>query len=300
MGAPFAPQNTNVSQLQSLAIASTYTSGNSAAGGISPFDNINPNDIESISVLKDADATSIYGTQGSNGVILITTKKGKPGKTVFNLMATTGYNTATHEVKLLNTSQYLGLRNAAFAADSITPSDDPNNYNAYAPDLTIFDQNKYTNWEKVIYGKTSNRTDIHGTLSGGTYNNTFLISGGFTRSDFNFPGNFADQRLTLHTAFHHTSLDNRLIIDFGTDFGYNQNNSPGFGGDSKILLPPNTPNLLDAQGNLVWSYKGVDISQYQFYAYLKQPDLVQNYNMNNTLRIAYKLLTGLSISANLG
>jgi TonB-dependent SusC/RagA subfamily outer membrane receptor len=96
-----------------------------ASGGISPFDNINPNDIESISVLKDADATSIYGTQGSNGVILITTKKGKPGKTVFNLTATTGYNSAERNVKLLNTPQYLQLRQPPLPADSVTPSSNP-------------------------------------------------------------------------------------------------------------------------------------------------------------------------------
>ena len=298
-GVPFAPQNNNLNQLGGLAQALSWNGGISTSGGISPFNNLNPSDIESISILKDADATSIYGTQGSNGVVLITTKKGKPGKTTFNLVATTGYNSAARTVKLLNTPQYLKMRNDAFANDSIAPSNDPNNYNAYAPDLTIFDPNKYTNWEKVIYGKTSNNTDIHGSLSGGTYNNTFLVSGGFTRSTFNYPGNFADQRLTLHSNFHHVSPDNRLTIDFGTDFGYDQNNSPD-GGGSKIMLPPNTPDLLDKQGNLIWSYKGVDLGNYQFYSYLKQPDLLQNYNLNTTLRIAYKLLTGLSISANLG
>jgi TonB-dependent starch-binding outer membrane protein SusC len=298
-GVPFAPQNTNISQLNNLANAQGTSGGISVGGGISPFDNINPNDIESISVLKDADATSIYGTQGSNGVILITTKKGKPGKTIFNLMATTGYNTASRNVKLLNTPQYLQLRTAAFAADSVTPSNDPYNYNGYAPDLLDFSQTKYTNWEKVIYGKTSNNTDIHGTISGGTYNNTFLIAGGFTRSDFNFPGNFADQRLSLHSAFHHMSQDNRLTIDFGTDYGYDQNNSPG-GGGGRTLLPPNTPNLLDAQGNLAWSYNGVSLDNYQLYTYLKQPDLLENYNLNTTMRLSYKILTGLSISANLG
>jgi TonB-dependent starch-binding outer membrane protein SusC len=299
-GVPFAPQNTNLSQLNNLSNAQNFNGGIAQAGGISPFDNINPNDIESISILKDADATSIYGTQGSNGVILITTKKGKPGKTVFNLLATTGYNTASRTVKLMNTRQYLQMRTDAFAADGITPSNDPNNYSAFAPDLTIFDPNKSTNWEKVIFGKTSNNTDIHGSLSGGTYNNTFLISGGFTRSTFNFPGNFADQRLTLHSNFHHVSQDNRLTVDFGTDFGYDQNNSPGSGAGARILSPPNTPDLLDPQGNLIWSYKGVDIAQYQFYQYLKKTDLLQNYNLNTTLRLAYKILTGLTISANLG
>jgi TonB-dependent starch-binding outer membrane protein SusC len=298
-GVPFAPQNNNLSVLGNLASALSSSGGISTGGGMSPFNNINPSDIESVTILKDADATSIYGTQGSNGVVLITTKKGKPGKTAFNLVATTGYNSAARTVKLMNTQQYLGLRTAAFAADSIAPSSDPNNYYAYAPDLLVFDPNKYTNWEKVIYGKTSNNTDVHGSLSGGTYNNTFLISGGFTRSDFSYPGNFADQRLTLHSNFHHMSQDNRLTIDFGTDFGYDQNNSPS-GGGSKIMLPPNLPDLLDKQGNLLWSYKSVDLGNYQFYTFLKEPDLLQNYNLNNTLRIAYKLLTGLSISANLG
>ncbi len=297
---PFAAQNNNINQLSTLANNESFTGGINVSGGISPFSSINPDDIESVSILKDADATSIYGTQGSNGVILITTKKGKPGKTRFNLMATTGSNTAERNVKLMNTAQYLQMRTAAYANDGVTPSNNPYSYPAYAPDLTIFDSTKYTNWEKVIDGKTTNNTDIHGTLSGGTFNNTFLLSGGFTRSDFNFPGNFTDQRLTLHSNFHHVSQDNRLTIDFGTDFGYDHNNSPG-GGSAGILLPPNTPNLLDPQGNLLWSYKGVDLGNYQtLYPFLKEPDLVQMYNLNTTMRVAYKIMTGLSISVNAG
>ena len=300
-GVPFAPQNVNISQLANMATASFNAGGIDQPGGLSPFNGINPMDIESVSVLKDADATSIYGTQGSNGVILITTKKGKAGKTDFNLTANTGFNFAAHMVKLLNTQQYLQMRKDAFAADGVTPSTNPNT-TAYAPDLTIFDQNKYTNWQKVIYGKTSHNTDIHASISGGTANSTFLISGGYTRNDFNFPGSgYADQRLTLHSNLHLASTDNRLTMDLGMDFGYDQNNSPGFGGGSKVLLPPNMPDLLDKDGNLVWGYKGVNLSQnYQFYAYLKQPVKLQNYNLNDVLRLSYKLLPGLSLSANLG
>ncbi|HTJ12573.1 MAG TPA: SusC/RagA family TonB-linked outer membrane protein [Dinghuibacter sp.] len=299
-GVPFAPQNNNISQLNNLSNAQSYSGGINAEGGISPFDNINPNDIESVTILKDADATSIYGTQGSNGVILITTKKGKPGKTVFNLVAETGDNIAARSIKLMNTQQYLQYRKDAFAADGITPSNNPYNYGSFAPDLTIFDQNRYTDWEKVIFGKTTNNTDLHASLSGGAYNNTFMVSAGYTRSTYNIPGDFADQRLTLHSNFHHVSNDNRLTLDFGSDFGYDQNNSPGSGAGSSILLPPNTPDLKDAQGNLLWSYQGVDLSQYQFYQYSKKPDLTHNYNLNTTMRIAYKLMTGLTLSANMG
>ena len=299
-GVPFAPQNNNLNQLETLASNSNFTGGINVAGGISPFASINPDDIESVSILKDADATSIYGTQGSNGVILITTKKGKPGKTMFNLKATTGTNSAEHNVKLMNTPQYLQMRTQAFANDGVTPSNNPYSYPAYAPDLTIFDPNKYTNWEKVVYGKVTNNTDIHGTLSGGSYNNTFLVSGGFTRADYIYPGSFADQRLTLHSNFHHTSQDNRLTVDFGTDYGYDHNNSPG-GGVTGILLPPNTPDLLDAQGNLIWTYKGVDLGNFQtLYPQLKEPDLVQTYNLNTSLRVAYRIMTGLAFTVAAG
>ena len=301
-GVPFAPQNNNVTQLASLAVSGSFNGGISQFGGISPFNGINPADIESISILKDADATSIYGTQGSNGVILITTKKGKAnnnGKTDFNLSVNTGFNSNSKTLKLLNTPQYLQLRKDALAADGLTPSTSPYDP-AYAPDLLVFDQNKYTNWEKAIYGKTSNNTDVHASLSGGNFQNTFLISGGYTRSDFNYPGNYSDQRLTLHTATHHSSVDNRLSIDFGTDYSYDNNNSSGGGGGAKMLNPPNTPDLLDRSGNLLWSYQGIDISQFQFYAYLKQPVYADVSNLNTSLHLAYKILSGLSLSANLG
>jgi len=299
-GVPFATQNNNISQFSSLANSGGFNGGISQNGGISPFNGINPADIESVSILKDADATSIYGTQGSNGVILITTKKGKAGKTNFELSVNTGFNSSARTVKLLNTQQYLALRTAAFAADSVTPGSDPYNYSNYAPDVTVFDPTKYTNWQKVIFGKTSNNTDVHASLSGGNSQNTFLLSTGYTRSDFNYPGSFADQRMTLHTATHHNSVDNRLTVDFGTDYSNDQNNSGTFSGGSSLLLPPNTPDLLDKSGNLIWNYKGVDLSNYQFYAYLKKPVNTNVSLLNTNLHIGYKILPGLSISANMG
>ncbi|HMI60330.1 MAG TPA: TonB-dependent receptor plug domain-containing protein, partial [Puia sp.] len=196
-GVPFAPQNNNVTQLNSLASASSASGGISQSGGLSAFNGINPADIESISVLRDADATSIYGTQGSNGVILITTKRGKVGKTIFDLNVNTGFNTDARTVKLMNTSQYLQLRKDAFAADGITPNSNPYDP-GYAPDLTVFDSTRYTDWQKVIFGKTSNNTDVHASISGGSAQNTFLLSTGYTRSDFNYPGHYSDQRFSLH------------------------------------------------------------------------------------------------------
>lgn len=302
-GVPFAPQNANISQLNSLASASSFNGGISQAGGISPFNGINPADIESVSILKDADATSIYGTQGSNGVVLITTKKGRAGKTTFNFSANSSINSAARKLELMNTAQYLQLRKDAFAIDNITPTKVNGGFSrpGYAPDLLVFDQNKYTDWQDVLFGQTSTNTDFHGSLSGGSINNTFLISGGYNRSNFNFPGDkYADQRLTLHSAFHHASTDNRLTLDFTFDYSYGQNNSPGFGASQKALLPPNLPDLLDGNGNLLWAYNGINLVSYQFYSYLKRSTLLQNYNMNNSMRLSYKILSGLTFSTNLG
>lgn len=298
-GVPLAAQNDNIGQIGSLATNPNSNGGIMQSAGITAFASINPSDIESISILRDADATSIYGTQGSNGVILITTKKGKPGKTVFNLTATTGFNTPARNIKMLNTPQYLQLRRDAFAQDSLTPSSSPYDP-GYAPELTIFDQNKYTNWPKVIYGKTTNNTDIHASVSGGTANNTFILSGGYTRSDFDYPGNFSDQRLTLHSMLHHASYDNRLTFDFGVDVGYDQNNSTGYSGNKDIVLPPNMPDLINPDGSLAWSYKGFSLDNYQFYANLRQTDKLQNYNLNNSLRLNYKIISGLSIGLTAG
>jgi TonB-linked SusC/RagA family outer membrane protein len=300
-GVPFASQNNNVNQFASLVAAQSSSGGiNPVNAGISPFGNIDPADIESISILKDADATSIYGTQGSNGVILITTKKGKPGATTFDLNVNTGFNSVGRPVQLLNTQQYLQLRKEAYAADGVTPVNDPNNYQGYAPDLTIFDQNKYTNWQKILYGQNTTNTDVHGSLSGGSATNTFLISTGYNRSSYNYPGDFADQRYTLHSNIHHNSQDYRLSVDLTTDFGYDQNNSAGFGGGTDIVLPPNLPDLLGPSGNLLWNYKGVDLTSYNFYSSLKEPTNLQNYNLNTAFHISYKLFDGLSIGATLG
>ena len=298
-GVPFAPQNVNISQLNSLA-TQTFNGGISQPTGISPFSSINPNDIESITILKDATATSVYGSQGANGVILITTKKGKSGKTAFDVNVNSQFNYVARPVSLMNTAQYLQLRRDAFAADGVTPSGDPSDYKGFAPDLTIFDQDKYTDWAKIIAGKSTQNTDLHATVSGGSASNTFLVAAGYTRSNYNYPGDFSDQRYTLHSALHSASTNNRFTLDLVTDFGYHKNSSAGYGGSKGVLLAPNLPDLTDGAGNLIWNYKGYPLNVENFYSSLKQPTYLTNYNFNSSLRLSYKIIQGLSISANVG
>lgn len=299
-GVPFASGNANISQLSNLAMAQSFSGGLDQATGIGAFNGINPSDIESITILKDADATAIYGSKGANGVILITTKKGKPGKTTVELNINTQFNQVARPIKFLSTDQYLQLRKEAFAADGITPNDNPNDYSgAYAPDLTIYDPNKYTNWQKVIQGKSTNNTDIHATVSGGSANNTFIVSGGYTRSNYNYPGDFADQRYSLHSALTSTSANKKLKLTFITDFTYDQNRSAGFGGSAYVTLPPNAPDQIDEDGKLIWSYKQVPVYS-NLYAGLKQPVTLQTYNFNTSLNLNYEVMQGLRIGGSVG
>ena len=83
----------------------------------SPLSLINPNDIEDITILKDASATAIYGSRGANGVILITTKSGKSGKTKLNFSYNTGISTETNRLEILNSNQYVDLYKQAWIND---------------------------------------------------------------------------------------------------------------------------------------------------------------------------------------
>jgi TonB-linked SusC/RagA family outer membrane protein len=265
--------------------------------GLSTFNGLNPNDIESISVLKDADATSIYGSQGSNGVILITTKRGRAGKDAVSVSVNTGPTTASRTTPMMNTQQYLAMRKEALANGGFTATDQN------APDLTIFDQNRYTNWMKYFYGGTGEHTDSHVSLSGGSANTNYIVSGGYTRETYDFPGGSAENRFSLHSDLSHSSNNNRFKMDFGFDYSYDRNNSTG---DASILaaftLPPNFPDLLDDKGNLVWSYKGYGFESPAAnpLGYLKEKAVVGLYTLNSHLSISYQILPLLKFSVNAG
>ena len=301
-GIPLATQNNNINQLAAFGGSNPSTNlGGRYAGGLSPFGTVNPADIESISVLRDADATSIYGSQGANGVILITTKKGKPGRLNLDLSVNTGVNIATQQVEMLNTEQYLALRREAFANDKVTPQGTNQSAIGFAPDLFLFDQNKNTDWVNYLMGNTSWTTNVNASVSGGNELSNYVVSGGFTTEGYNFPGNFKNDRMTLHSNFQFNSLNKKLKVDIGTDIGYNNNNSTLASSVGRnIITPPNYPDLLDAQGNLLWNYKGYSLSTFQIFGPLKQLSEIKALNTNNNVKIAYQIIPDLSLSAIMG
>src|SRR5690606_28800682 len=120
-----------------------------------PLNNLNPMDISSIEVLKDADATAIYGSRGANGVVLITTRKGSAQAPQISIQANTGISQLPKRMELLNTAQYLEMRREAFRNDNVQPT------LANAPDLMLWDTTRYTDWQEVLLGGTGENTNLN-------------------------------------------------------------------------------------------------------------------------------------------
>ncbi|WP_310555185.1 SusC/RagA family TonB-linked outer membrane protein [Flavobacterium sp.] len=231
----------------SESIGSFSTS--SLLGGLSsPLNSISPDNIENVEVLKDADATAIYGSRGSNGVVLITTKKGKIGKTRFTANYSKGAGRVTRFMDLMNTEQYLAMRREAYANDGITT------YPANAYDLNgAWDQNRYTDWQKELTGGTAEYTNLNATVSGGNSSTQFLMSGNFAKQTTVFPGDFRYKKGNIHLTANHESENKKFRISFSGGYTVQDNNQPylDLTRDSR-LLAPNAPALYDANGNINW------------------------------------------------
>lgn len=302
-GVPYAAQNDNVNQLNSIQSPNATQVYNNQTGGISPFNSINPSDIESIEILRDADATAIYGSRGANGVILITTKRGNSGKTALVTNFNEGISVIGKTMRMMNTQEYLEMRREALKNDGLEPNLTLFD-NAYAPDLLVFDQNKYTDWKDYFLGNTAKNTVANLTLSGGSANTNFRLSGGYNRSTYLFPGDYADNRASFSSNLQHTSADKKFTVNLSANYSYNKNNSSG---SPDLLtayrLEPNFPDLLDQDNNIVWEYKGIDLGLIvgnNPLSYLKNIYYNKNTMLNAGLNLGYQLNKDISIRTNIG
>ena len=260
-----------------------------AAGPIDPLNSINPADIESISVLKDADATAIYGSRGANGVILITTRKGKTGATRFDLNAYTGGGKVTHITPMLDLSHYLAMRHAAFTGDSTVPT------LSNAPDLTLWDTTKSTNFDKQFIGNTAHQTEVTGSFSGGDQRLHYLFSNTLRHESTVYPGDFGYNRFASHLSIDNTSLNGKFALTVTAFYTKESNNKPISDLTGSVFnLPPDYP-LYNANGTLNWTGGvGNPLSNILQTSRFKSDNLLAN----TTLR--YTLLPGLNAKVSVG
>ena len=162
-----------------------------------PLASINPGDIQSIDILKDASATAIYGSRGSNGVVIITTKQGVKGKTQINLAASTGWQNIDHKLSTLSTAEWVqrqtDIRNYNYTYLNGVPipgrsATDANSVRGNNANLKIPNEYKdpsslpNTNWQDVVY-QTAPMNNYQLSASGGSDNARFYISGNYINQE---------------------------------------------------------------------------------------------------------------------
>ncbi len=183
---------------------------------------INPNDIASIEVLKDASAAAIYGARGANGVILITTKKGKQGKTKYNFSYNSGISKVTHILDVLDGQEYIrAAKQAWFNSDMGTeeefykklPFGIYNNDLSYEENKNTID-NANTDWSETML-RTGFQQSANLSASGGTQNTVYYIGGSYNKTNGIIVGNDF-QRVSGKINLEHTA---NKRLKFGANLG---------------------------------------------------------------------------------
>ena len=131
---------------------------------VNDIDFVNPNDIESMQVLKDASATAIYGSRGANGVIILTTKKGSKGDAVVNFSSYVGVQNAWRSSNVMDGPTWAYLRNEALIAKG------------YAPIVTDPSKLPTTNWFKEISNENASISNVDLSISGGSEKGSYFLS----------------------------------------------------------------------------------------------------------------------------
>lgn len=188
---------------------------------------LSQNDIESIEVLKDASAAAIYGTRGSNGVILVTTKKGKAGKTQFQINTSVGLQTIA-DPKMANASEYEKVFKARYTNDGSTPI------------WNTPEGSTGTDWWNQVVNKTALIQNYNISFQGGTDKYTFSGSVGYFKQNSQFDTGFWDKL----TARFNTEYKFNNVVKTGIDLApklERWDDTPSGLFSSAMRMDPTTP-----------------------------------------------------------
>lgn len=257
----------------------------------SPLNLLSVNDIESIQILKDADATAIYGTRGANGVILINSKSPSESGRGVTANVYSGIGKATNLVHYLDTKQYLEMRKEAFKNDGASP--DP----AVDHDLLKWDQNRYTDWQKEMIGGTANIMDASIELKGGSRNFGYRASGMYRQESTVYPSeNFKYKKGGGMLQLRYSSRDQKLRMEFSGNYVADRNLLPTTDLTTFSTAPPNTPEVYRGDGKLNYADSTFDNP----YAFLLRTSKATSSNFRTYINTSWEPLKDLVFSADLG
>lgn len=223
---------------------------------------LSPSDIESMEVLKDASSTAIYGTRGSNGVVIITTKKGKAGKTKVSLNAYLSFNSATNIPKMMYgvnevqrlvdmTNYRADAKSGNWGASKLTAEDvlgTTPNFGLPYSEMDVYREGSYTNWADLLLqnGLTQNY-DL--SVSGGNEKTVFNISLGTMTEE----GLLKNDKLTRYTGKLSVEHEVSSYLKVGMDMFYSHKNHDKRNGAvfTRALYMSSVAHPYDEAGNII-------------------------------------------------
>ena len=241
-----------------------------------PLNFINPQDIASIDVLKDASAAAIYGSRAANGVIVITTKKGKSGKTQMDFSVSTAFSNLSNKVDVFSASEF---RDQVIAAGGI-----------------LSDGGANTDWQDELT-RTAISKNINFSMSGGTDKSSYAASFGADDQE----GIFRKSNLKRYSGrlnLVQRALDDKLKVEFNLTGSKLENIRPDSNGivDNMLSMNPTDPVYTDGELSTNLSNDIVNplISE-RLYG-----DFTDNYRILANIAPSYKIIKGLTYKVNLG
>lgn len=296
-GIPYPPQMLPQTFWYGLGSSTSgYNSFGAQAGNTLAY--INPSDIESISILKDADATSIYGARASGGAVLITTKKGKAGPIRVTADVQQGWGKITRFAKMLSLSQYLEMRHEAFANAGMTPSSTDYDING------TWDTTRSTDWQRTLLGNTQKWSNLSLSISGGNANTNYYLSGTYHSEGSIYPAilDVNNKKGSTHFSLNSTSPNGKFTAQENFDYQYDFNKDPG--GDLTTItqyMSPDAPAIFNKDGSLNWAVNSTGNETWSNpLSILYTKEFVKVNNLIGNTRLSYKILPTLELSLNAG
>lgn len=259
-----------------------------------PLSTLNPSDIASIEILKDASATAIYGSRGANGVVLITTKKGVEGKLVVNYNGSYGRQEASHTQHYMTGDEYTEVINDIIAEGNLNPSN-------YPP---VTGTNYNTDWQQLLFRKAPIQShDV--SFSGGNQKTRYYISAGYFGQDgvmLNSSTKRYNANVNLETSVPQKyNIGVSLTTSYTTDH-YNANGTGLNDNGSALYMAQNydpTAPALDADGSYFHSPLMAPMDN-PLAVINGQYSLGETYRTFGNIYAEYFLIPSLSVKARIG
>ena len=287
------------SPLNQVGNATNNTSFSHVTSGISPLNMLNPSDIVSIEVLKDADATAIYGSRGANGVVLITTRKAMAEGMAINVQYRSGLSRPTQLTELLSGSEYLMMRREGYNNDGIEITAD------IAPDLLVWDTTAPISFKDLLLPKSAKYNDANISFLGGNRLTQYMISGNYHDEATVYDSRTGNRRFGVNASGSLRNPSDNFNITGTFNFSKSNYDLPTQDVTRYIRYFPFF-RLYNEDGSLAWDINGTPYQNLSFFtdgnplAYQHRQYDADIFNLVGQLSSSFKLTQGLNFKANIG